>query len=223
MLWNQSLQPTAGGAALLTKTTTPGVYAIGDVTAKLMLAHVAEAQGIIAAETVAGVPTIGISRYVMMPRVTFCQPQVASFGLTEAEARADAAARGSDIAVAKFPFRANGKAHGYGDPTGFAKVIADCAHGELLGAHLVGADVAELLTELILAQRWDLTVEELVRNVHAHPTLSEGASVLPIDSRYDKANSWHTDVTFVDRIPKASLLRAVSLPAYGGMPSAPAE
>jgi dihydrolipoamide dehydrogenase len=109
----------------------------------------------------------------MMPRVTFCQPQVASFGLTQAWARADAAARGSDSAVAKFPFRANGKAHGYGDPTGFAKIIADRTHGELLGAHLVGADVAELLPELTLAQRWDPTVEELVRNVHTHPTLSE--------------------------------------------------
>jgi dihydrolipoamide dehydrogenase len=109
----------------------------------------------------------------MMPRVTFCQPQVASFGLTEEHARADAAARGGDIAVATFPFRANGKAHGLGDPTGFVKVIADTAHGELLGAHLVGADVGELLPELTLAQQWDLTVSELVRNVHTHPTLSE--------------------------------------------------
>lgn len=157
----------------LMETTVPGVYAIGDVTAKLMLAHVAEAQGVIAAETIAGAPTLGVSDYTMMPRVTFCQPQVASFGLTEAQARADAAARGGSINVAKFPFRANGKAHGYGDPTGFAKVIADSAHGELLGAHLVGAEVAELLPELTLAQRWDLTVEELVRNVHTHPTLSE--------------------------------------------------
>jgi dihydrolipoamide dehydrogenase len=155
------------------ETTVPGVYAIGDVTAKLMLAHVAEAQGIIAAESIAGAPTLGITDYSMMPRVTFCQPQVASFGLTEDQARVDAAARGSAIAVAKFPFRANGKAHGYGDATGFAKVIADRAHGELLGGHLVGADVAELLPELTLAQRWDLTVEELVRNVHTHPTLSE--------------------------------------------------
>jgi dihydrolipoamide dehydrogenase len=154
-------------------TSVPGVYAIGDVTAKLMLAHVAEAQGIVAAETIAGAPTMGISDYTMMPRVTFCQPQVASFGLTEEHARAEAAARGSDIAVTAFPFRANGKAHGLGEPTGFVKVIADTAHGELLGAHLVGADVGELLPELTLAQQWDLTVSELVRNVHAHPTLSE--------------------------------------------------
>lgn len=167
--------PGTGGIAInhVMETTVPGVYAIGDVTAKLMLAHVAEAQDIIAAESIVGAPTMGLADYTMMPRVTFCQPQVASFGLTEAQARADAAARGSDIAVAKFPFRANGKAHGYGDPTGFAKVVADRAHGELLGARLVGADVAELLPELTLAQRWDLTIEELVRNAHTHPTLSE--------------------------------------------------
>ncbi|WP_396910969.1 dihydrolipoyl dehydrogenase [Mycolicibacterium sp.] len=170
-----AIDPRTGGIVIddVMQTTVPGVYAVGDVTAKLMLAHVAEAQGIIAAESVAGAPTLGVTDYAMMPRVTFCQPQVASFGLTEEQAREDAAARGSDISVAKFPFRANGKAHGYGDPTGFAKVIADRAHGELLGAHLVGADVAELLPELTLAQRWDLTVEELVRNVHTHPTLSE--------------------------------------------------
>jgi dihydrolipoamide dehydrogenase len=170
-----AIDRTTGGIVIndITETNVPGVYAVGDVTAKLMLAHVAEAQGIIAAETIAGAPTLGVTDYTMMPRVTFCQPQVASFGLTEAQARADAAARGSDIAVAKFPFRANGKAHGYGVPTGFAKVIADREHGELLGAHLVGADVAELLPELTLAQRWDLTIEELVRNVHSHPTLSE--------------------------------------------------
>jgi dihydrolipoamide dehydrogenase len=154
-------------------TSVAGIYAIGDVTAKMMLAHVAEAQGIIAAETIAQAPTIGIDDYAMMPRVTFCQPQVASFGLTEEQARASAASRGGDVAVATFPFRANGKAHGLGDPTGFVKVIADTAHGELLGAHLIGPDVGELLPELTLAQRWDLTVNELVRNVHTHPTLSE--------------------------------------------------
>jgi dihydrolipoamide dehydrogenase len=169
------IDPGTGGIVInnVMETTVSGVYAIGDVTAKLMLAHVAEAQGIIAAEAIAGAPTLGVTDYTMMPRVTFCQPQVASFGLTEAQARADAAARGSEIAVAKFPFRANGKAHGFGDASGFAKVIADRGHGELLGAHLVGADVSELLPELTLAQRWDLTVEELVRNVHTHPTLSE--------------------------------------------------
>jgi len=170
-----TIDPASGGIVIddVMQTTEPGVYAIGDVTAKMMLAHVAEAQGIIAAENIAGAPTLGVTDYAMMPRVTFCQPQVASFGMTEAQARADATARGSDILVAKFPFRANGKAHGFGDPTGFAKVIADRERGELLGAHLVGADVGELLPELTLAQRWDLTTHELVRNIHTHPTLSE--------------------------------------------------
>ena len=105
----------------------------------------------------------------MMPRATFCQPQVASFGLTEEQARAE----GYDVKVAKFPFTANGKAHGLADPTGFVKLIADAKYGELIGGHLIGPDVSELLPELTLAQKWDLTVNELARNVHTHPTLSE--------------------------------------------------
>jgi dihydrolipoamide dehydrogenase len=109
----------------------------------------------------------------MMPRASFCQPQVASFGLTEQQATEDAAARGSTIRTATFPFTANGKAHGLGEPIGFVKLIADDEYGELLGAHLVGPDVSELLPELTLAQRWDLTVYELAKNVHTHPTLSE--------------------------------------------------
>jgi dihydrolipoamide dehydrogenase len=151
------------------RTNVPGIYAIGDVTAKLALAHVAEAQGIVAAETLAGVPTLPITDYRMMPRVTFCQPQVASFGLTEDQARAS----GADITVATFPFSANGKAPGIGAPEGFVNLISSQPWGELLGAHLVGADVSELLPELTLAQKWDLTVTELIRNVHAHPTLGE--------------------------------------------------
>ena len=105
----------------------------------------------------------------MLPRATFCQPQVASFGLTEAQAR-DA---GYDVQVVKFPFTANGKAHGLGDPSGFVKLVADATHGELLGGHLIGHDVSELLPELTLAQKWDLTADEVARNVFAHPTLSE--------------------------------------------------
>jgi dihydrolipoamide dehydrogenase len=155
------------------RTNVPGVYAIGDVTGKLQLAHVAEAQGVVAAETIGGAETLALGDYRMMPRATFCQPQVASFGLTEQQAREEAAARGSDIKVATFPFAANGKAHGLGDSTGFVKLIADTKHGELLGGHLIGPDVSELLPELTLAQKWDLTVNELARNVHTHPTLSE--------------------------------------------------
>ncbi|MGW0162008.1 dihydrolipoyl dehydrogenase [Mycobacterium sp. NPDC003323] len=151
------------------RTSVGHIYAIGDVTSKLQLAHVAEAQGVVAAETIGGAETLTLGDYRMMPRATFCQPQVASFGLTEQQARDE----GYDVKVAKFPFTANGKAHGLADPTGFVKLIADTKYGELLGGHLIGPDVSELLPELTLAQKWDLTVNELTRNVHTHPTLSE--------------------------------------------------
>ncbi|HEU4541835.1 MAG TPA: dihydrolipoyl dehydrogenase [Jiangellaceae bacterium] len=150
------------------RTNVRHIFAIGDVTAKLMLAHAAEAMGIVAAETIAGAETMELD-YTMIPRATYCQPQVASFGWTEAQARE----RGFDVQVAKFPFTANGKSHGLGDTTGFVKLISDGKYGELLGGHLIGPDVTELLPELTLAQRWDLTVHEVARNVHAHPTLSE--------------------------------------------------
>ncbi|MDM4138663.1 MULTISPECIES: dihydrolipoyl dehydrogenase [Mycobacterium] len=151
------------------RTNIEHIYAIGDVTGKLQLAHVAEAQGVVAAETIAGAETLALGDYRMMPRATFCQPNVASFGLTEEQARDE----GHDVVVAKFPFTANGKAHGVGDPSGFVKLIADAKYGELLGGHLVGHDVSELLPELTLAQKWDLTATELARNVHTHPTMSE--------------------------------------------------
>ncbi|MBE1588143.1 dihydrolipoyl dehydrogenase [Nonomuraea angiospora] len=150
------------------RTNVPHIFAIGDVTAKLMLAHAAESMGIIAAETIGDAETMELD-YVMIPRATYCQPQVASFGYTEAQARD----LGYDVKVAKFPFTANGKAHGLGDSAGFVKIISDNTHGELLGAHLIGPEVTELLPELTLAQQWDLTVHEVARNVHAHPTLGE--------------------------------------------------
>lgn len=151
------------------QTSVPHIYAIGDVTGKLMLAHVAEAMGVVAAETIAGAETLALGDYRMLPRATFCQPNVASFGLTEEQARDE----GYDVVVAKFPFTANAKAHGVGDPSGFVKLIADAKYGELIGGHLVGHDVSELLPELTLAQKWDLTANELARNVHTHPTMSE--------------------------------------------------
>jgi dihydrolipoamide dehydrogenase len=150
------------------RTSVPHIYAIGDVTAKLMLAHAAESMGVIAAETIAGAETMELD-YVMIPRATYCQPQIASFGYTEAQARE----KGFDVEVAKFPFTANGKAHGLADPVGFVKLISDKKYGELLGGHLIGPEVTELLPELTLAQQWDLTVHEMARNVHAHPTLGE--------------------------------------------------
>jgi dihydrolipoamide dehydrogenase len=133
-----------------------------------MLAHVAEAMGIIAAEAIAGQNPRELE-FIMMPRATYCNPQVASFGYTEKQARE----LGYEINVAKFPFQANGKAHGLGDATGFVKLISDKQYGELLGGHLIGPDVTELLPELTLARYAELTPEEIARNVHAHPTLSE--------------------------------------------------
>lgn len=149
-------------------TNVENIYAIGDVTGKLMLAHTAEAQGVVAAETLAGAETMPIN-YDMIPRATYCQPQIGSFGYTEAQAKD----LGYEVKVAKFPFSANGKAHGLGDATGFVKVIADARYNEILGAHLIGPDVSELLPELTLAQQWDLTADEVGRNIHAHPSLSE--------------------------------------------------
>jgi dihydrolipoamide dehydrogenase len=150
------------------QTSVPHIYAIGDVTAKLMLAHAAEAMGIIAAENIAGAESVTLD-YMMIPKATYCQPQIASFGYTEEQAKE----KGHDVKVTKFPFSANAKAHGLGDPSGFVKLVADAKYGEILGAHLIGPDVTELLPELTLAQRWELTAEEVARNVHAHPTLSE--------------------------------------------------
>ncbi|MCQ4079579.1 dihydrolipoyl dehydrogenase [Streptomyces sp. RB6PN25] len=150
------------------RTSVPHIFAIGDVTAKLMLAHAAEAMGVIAAETIADAETMELD-YVMIPRATYCQPQIASFGWTEAQSRE----QGYDVQVQKFPFTANGKAHGLADTGGFVKLLSDARYGELLGAHLIGPDVTELLPELTLAQQWDLTVHEVARNVHAHPTLGE--------------------------------------------------
>ncbi|MEN6410765.1 MAG: dihydrolipoyl dehydrogenase [Anaerolineaceae bacterium] len=149
-------------------TNVPGIWAIGDVTGKLMLAHVASSMGIVCAENIAGAETITLD-YTMMPRATYSQPQVASFGLTEAQAKE----KGYDVKVGRFPFQPNGKALGLNDYAGFIKIITDAKSGEIYGASMIGPDVSELLPELTLAQRNELTVEEIARNVHAHPTLSE--------------------------------------------------
>jgi dihydrolipoamide dehydrogenase len=149
-------------------TNVPGIWAIGDVTGMLLLAHVASAMGIIAAENIAGVETIKLD-YIMMPRATYCQPQVASFGYSEAQAKE----KGFDVKIGRFPFQANGKALGLGEGVGYVKLITDSHYGEILGASLIGPDVSELLPELTLAQNMELTPAEIARNVHAHPTLSE--------------------------------------------------
>ena len=150
------------------RTNVDGVYAIGDCTGKLMLAHTAEAQGVVVAEVIAGAETMPVA-IDFIPRATYCQPQVASFGYSEEQAKE----KGYDVKTAKFPFSANGKAQGLGDGVGFVKIVADAKYNEIIGAHLIGPDVTELLPVLTLAQRWDLTADEVARNVFAHPTLSE--------------------------------------------------
>jgi len=149
-------------------TNVPGLYAIGDVTGKLPLAHVASAQGIAAAEAIAGRETQPLD-YDGMPRCTYCEPQVASVGLTEAQA----AQRGHEVRVGRFDFRPNGKALGLGDYDGWVKIVADGRSKAVLGAHLVGPEVTELVAELVLAHSQNLTPNDLAKAVHAHPTLSE--------------------------------------------------
>jgi dihydrolipoamide dehydrogenase len=149
-------------------TNIPGIWAIGDVTGQLLLAHVASAQGIVCAESIAGVEIVNLD-YRMMPRAVYSHPQVASFGITEAQARE----KGYTIKVGRFPFQANGKALGLADYAGFVKIITETKYGEILGAQMIGPDVSELLPELTLAQRNELTINEISRNVHAHPTISE--------------------------------------------------
>jgi len=149
-------------------TSVPGIYAIGDVTGKLLLAHVASTQALQVVDAITG-KKIEPLDYTMVPRATYCQPQVASFGLTEAQARE----KGFEVKVGRFNFIANGKSLGLGESAGFIKIISDTKDEKILGAHLIGPEVSELLPELTLAQRNGLTAEDIAHNIHAHPTLSE--------------------------------------------------
>ncbi|WP_420175057.1 dihydrolipoyl dehydrogenase [Luteococcus sp. OSA5] len=150
------------------RTNVDGIYAIGDCTGKMMLAHVAEAQGVVAAETIAGAETFPVN-YDFIPRATYCQPQIGSMGYSEQQAKD----KGYEVKVGKFPFTANGKAWGMGEAVGFVKLVADAKTNEILGAHMVGPEVTELLPQFVLAQQYELRADEIGRTVHAHPTLSE--------------------------------------------------
>ena len=156
------------------RTNVPNIYAIGDVTGKLQLAHVASAQGVVAAEKIAAEMGkykghVAKLNYDAMPRCVYTHPQVASMGLTEAQAKE----KGYQVKVSKFPFRPNGKALALNSYDGFVKIVADAKYGEILGAHLIGPDVTELLPELVLAKSAELTPDQIAQAVHAHPTLSE--------------------------------------------------
>ena len=160
------------------RTNVAGVYAIGDITGKLALAHVASAQGVAAAEHMAGIETQPLD-YTGMPRATYCHPQVASFGLTEAQAKE----QGYQVKVGKFNFQASGKAMAMGETEGLAKLVADSRYGELLGGHLIGAEVTELLGELSMTKMLEGTTLELGWVVHAHPTLSEMLKEAALDAQ----------------------------------------
>ena len=149
-------------------TNVAGVYAIGDVNGKMALAHVASAQAAVAVETIAGLETQPLD-YVYMPRATYCMPQIASFGLTEAQAKE----QGKEIKTGTFNVQANGKALAMGESAGLVKLVVDAKYGEILGGHMIGPEVTELLGELSMTRILEGTVLELGWAVHAHPSLSE--------------------------------------------------
>jgi dihydrolipoyl dehydrogenase len=152
------------------ETSVKGVYAIGDMAGAPLLAHKAMAEGVVAAETIAGQHPRPID-YGNVPSCTYCRPQVASIGVTEARAREN----GRDVAVGKFPFTASGKAVALGETDGFVKVVADKATGEILGVHIVGPEATEIIHEFAVGRTLEATLEEIMHTIHAHPTLSEAA------------------------------------------------
>jgi len=152
----------------LGRTNVPGIYAIGDVAGPPMLAHKAEHEGVLCVETIKGLPTHAMDK-AKIPGCTYCQPQIASVGLTEAKAKD----LGFAVKVGRFPFAGNGKAIALGEPDGLVKTIFDAKTGQLLGAHMVGAEVTELIQGYVVAMNLETTEEDLMHTVFPHPTLSE--------------------------------------------------
>lgn len=150
------------------RTSVPGVYAIGDVTPGAALAHVASAEGIICVENIAGKQPDPLN-YENVPSCTYCQPEVASVGYTEAAAKE----AGFEIKVGKFPFSASGKAKASGHSEGFVKVIYDAKYGEWLGSHMIGSNVTEMIAEVVAARKLETTGHEIIKSIHPHPTMSE--------------------------------------------------
>jgi len=150
------------------RTSVPGVYAIGDVTGTVLLAHVASHQGLVAAGVIAGhAERMG---YKAVPAATFTHPEVASVGLTEAKATE----AGHDVVVGRFPFTALGRAQTYGSTEGLVKVVADRKYGEVLGVHIIGPSASDLIPEGVLAMHLEATLTDIADTIHAHPTLGEG-------------------------------------------------
>jgi dihydrolipoamide dehydrogenase len=152
------------------ETSVKGVYAIGDIAGPPLLAHKAMAEGVVAAETIAGRDPRPVD-YANVPSCTYCRPQIASIGITEAKARDN----GREVSVGKFPFTASGKAVALGDTDGFLKVVADKATGEILGVHIIGPEATEIIHEFAVGRTLEATLEEMIHTIHAHPTLSEVA------------------------------------------------
>ena len=149
-------------------TNIPGVYAIGDIVKGQALAHVASAEGIICVEKIAGHNPEPLD-YNNIPGCTYCSPEIASVGYTEKQAKE----AGYEVKVGKFPFSASGKAKAAGTADGFVKVIFDAKYGEFLGAHMIGANVTEMIAEVVAARKLEATGHEMIKTVHPHPTMSE--------------------------------------------------
>jgi len=152
------------------ETSVKGIYSIGDMAGPPLLAHKAMAEGVVAAEAIAGRSPRPVD-YANVPACTYCRPQVASIGATEAKAKES----GREVMVGKFPFTANGKAVALGETDGFVKVVADKGTGEILGVHIVGPEATEIIHEFAVGRTLEATVEEIMHTIHAHPTLSEAA------------------------------------------------
>jgi dihydrolipoamide dehydrogenase len=159
------------------QTSVKGVYAIGDVAGRQMLAHKGSREGYVLAEQIAGQHAHPVN-YGNIPNATYCHPEVASIGLTEQQCKEQKL----DYKVGKFPFSANGRARTSGETEGFVKIIRDAKYGEILGAHIVGAHATEMIHELAVARENEFTVEEVDLAVHAHPTLSEAIAEAVMDS-----------------------------------------
>jgi dihydrolipoamide dehydrogenase len=160
------------------ETSAKGIYAIGDVAGPPMLAHKGQREGVVFAEFLAAQKNVHPVNYANIPNATYCHPEVASIGMTEAQVKE----KKIDYKVGKFAFSNNGRARTSGELEGFVKIIRDAKYGEILGAHIIGAHATELIHELAVARENEFTVEEVDLAIHAHPTLSEAVAEAALDS-----------------------------------------
>ena len=180
-LKEQGIQLTERGFVKINErmeTTAKGIYAIGDVAGPPMLAHKGSREGVVFAEFLAGDPHVQLVNYGNIPNATYCHPEVASVGLTEAQCKE----KKVEYKVGRFPFSASGRARTSGETEGFVKIIRDAKYGEILGAHIIGSHATEILHELVVARANEFTVDEVDLAIHAHPTLAEAIAEACLDS-----------------------------------------